>query len=75
MLALYTDGLTADRARDIDVGLVSLTDATATGPAALDALADHLLRRMQRHDGHDDDVALLLARLGSSVAETETTRR
>ncbi|MGC4890509.1 SpoIIE family protein phosphatase [Micromonospora sp. DT227] len=66
VLALQTDGLMEDRTRDIDVGLATLTDATATVPGAL---ADHLLRRVQRHDGYDD-AALLLARLGSSAVGT-----
>ena len=62
-LALYTDGLVESRVVDIDDGVGSLSAAMLDGPDDLDALCDHVLTRLDRHDGHDDDVALLLARL------------
>jgi len=34
----------------------------STGPDGLEPLADHLLAKLGRAKGHDDDVALLLVR-------------
>jgi hypothetical protein len=64
VVALYTDGLVEDRHQLIDVGIDQLTAALGDGPDSLDDLADHLLRRMRRDHGHDDDVAPLLAQCG-----------
>ena len=61
-VAFYTDGLVEDRARDIDDGLTELRQALSTGPDGLEPLADHVLAKLGRAKGHDDDVALLLVR-------------
>lgn len=61
-VAFYTDGLVEDRTRDIDDGLTDLRQALSTGPDGLESLADHLLAKLGRANGHDDDVALLLIR-------------
>lgn len=62
-LLLYTDGLVESRVSDIDEGLGLLADAFGRGPSDLESLCDHLLRALGRADGHDDDVALLVAEL------------
>jgi len=61
-VAFYTDGLVEDRTRDIDDGLTDLRQALSTGPDGLEPLADHVLAKLGRAKGHDDDVALLLVR-------------
>jgi len=61
-VAFYTDGLVEDRTRDIDAGLTELRQALSTGPDGLEPLADHVLAKLGRAKGHDDDVALLLVR-------------
>lgn len=61
-VAFYTDGLVEDRTRDIDDGLTKLRQALSTGPDGLEPLADHVLAKLGRAKGHDDDVALLLVR-------------
>jgi anti-sigma regulatory factor (Ser/Thr protein kinase) len=62
-LLLYTDGLVESRHSDIDEGLDALLACLATGPAALEDVCDHLLTTLGRDEGHDDDVALLIASL------------
>lgn len=62
-LMLYTDGLVESRQSDIDEGLDQLAEAFTTGPADLDALCDHVLAALGRGNGHDDDVAVLVAEL------------
>jgi anti-sigma regulatory factor (Ser/Thr protein kinase) len=62
-LVLYTDGLVESRDVDIDDGLRHLTVSVADGPAEIDPLCDHVLVAMGRDQGHDDDVALLVAEL------------
>ena len=61
-VAFNTDGLVEDRTRDIDAGLTELRQALSTGPDGLEPLADHVLAKLGRAKGHDDDVALLLVR-------------
>jgi anti-sigma regulatory factor (Ser/Thr protein kinase) len=62
-LLLYTDGLVESRVTDLDDGLALLQRALADGPRELDPLCDHILRVLGRAEGHDDDVALLVAEL------------
>ena len=62
-LLLYTDGLVESRHADLDEGLSALTAASTEGPADIEGLCDHILRRLGRDQGHDDDVALLVAEL------------
>ena len=62
-LLLYTDGLIESRGADLDDGLAALAAAFVAGPAALDPLCDHVLDVLGRADGHDDDVAMLVAEL------------
>lgn len=62
-LLLYTDGLVESRHSDLDDGLSALTAAFAEGPDDLDGLCDHIMLRLGRDQGHDDDVALLVAQL------------
>jgi anti-sigma regulatory factor (Ser/Thr protein kinase) len=62
-LVLYTDGLVESRDVDIDVGLRRLTAALSDGTEGLDPLCDQILTRLGRDQGHEDDVALLVAEL------------
>ncbi len=62
-LLLYTDGLIESRGADLDDGLAALAAAFVAGPAGLDPLCDHVLDVLGRADGHDDDVAMLVAEL------------
>jgi anti-sigma regulatory factor (Ser/Thr protein kinase) len=62
-LLLYTDGLIEARGADLDDGLAALAAAFVTGPDGLDPLCDHVLDVLDRADGHDDDVAMLVAEL------------
>jgi serine phosphatase RsbU (regulator of sigma subunit) len=62
-LFLYTDGLIESRGADLDDGLAALMAAFVAGPAELDPLCDHVLDVLGRAEGHDDDVAMLVAEL------------
>ena len=62
-LVLYTDGLVESRDVDIDDGLRQLGGSVETGSDDLETLCDEVLDRLGRSDDHDDDVALLVARL------------
>lgn len=64
VLALCTDGLVEDRNQDIDEGLHLLLQALRSAPLEPDDAADHLLHATGRDGGHDDDVALLVVRIG-----------
>ncbi len=59
---LYTDGLIERRDRALDAGVRELGAQLAAGPAAVEALCDHLLAVMLADDPAPDDVALIAAR-------------
>ncbi|WP_165865576.1 SpoIIE family protein phosphatase [Vallicoccus soli] len=62
-LVLCTDGLVESRGADVDDGTARLLEALRRGPDDLEALCDAVLAETGRDRGHDDDVALLVARL------------
>jgi PAS domain S-box-containing protein len=62
LLALFTDGLVEDRRQDIDVGLQLLLGLLEGDQRPLEQTCDLVLDAL--HRAPDDDVALLLARLG-----------
>jgi serine phosphatase RsbU (regulator of sigma subunit) len=67
VLALFSDGLVEDRTRDLDTGLVDLSVALsrhAGGP--LEPAGAAMLHALDRADGPEDDVALLLVRARTS---------
>ncbi|WP_052433149.1 SpoIIE family protein phosphatase, partial [Streptacidiphilus carbonis] len=65
LLVLYTDGLVESRTEDIDVGTARLS-AVLEGPySSVEEACDRVIGTLQRGQ-EPDDVALLLARLGSS---------
>ncbi len=70
ILALFTDGLVESATIDIDEGTGHLLRVLAR-PGALHATADRLLTFLDRTDGYDDDVALLLVH--ATVATTAYT--
>ena len=59
-LVLYTDGLVERRGQGVDEGLEALRAALAEVQLPPEAVADHLLSRLGRDEGADDDVALLV---------------
>ncbi|MFG3107161.1 ATP-binding SpoIIE family protein phosphatase [Streptomyces tendae] len=61
LLVLHTDGLIADRTRDVDVALTTLHDVLASAPESLEETCDHLLAALLP-SRPADDVALLVAR-------------
>jgi hypothetical protein len=68
-LLLYTDGLVESRDLDLDDGLTTLTAAFRASRGPLDPVCEQLLAATGRDDGHDDDVALLVAELHGLPAE------
>ncbi|MFE1955924.1 SpoIIE family protein phosphatase [Streptomyces sp. NPDC059524] len=61
LLVLHTDGLIADRSRDLDLALTTLHEVLASAPASLEETCDRLLAALL--PGRPaDDVALLVAR-------------
>ncbi len=71
-LALFTDGLVESATIDIDQGTGHLLRALAR-PGTLHATADRLVTFLDRADGYDDDVALLLVHATvSTTAYTNT---
>jgi serine phosphatase RsbU (regulator of sigma subunit) len=59
-VVLYTDGLIEDRSRSIDVGLEALRQALIDVRLPPEAVCDHVLRRLDRVAGAEDDIALLV---------------
>jgi serine phosphatase RsbU (regulator of sigma subunit) len=67
VLALFSDGLVEDRTRDLDTGLLELSVALsrhAGGP--LERAGATVLHALDRAEGPQDDVALLLVRARTS---------
>jgi PAS domain S-box-containing protein len=62
-LVLYTDGLIERRGESLDVGLERLTKKLHAAPAAVEDVADALLRDFLADDAPADDVALLCVRV------------
>jgi serine phosphatase RsbU (regulator of sigma subunit) len=69
LLVLYTDGLVEARGSDIDERLTELTHALAEPYASLESLCDGLLTRLAPVSA-DDDIALLIARIGTASPST-----
>ncbi len=61
-LVFYTDGLIEERTLAIDVGMERLRDALGGVDLPPDAVADHVLRALDREQGGEDDIALLVMR-------------
>ncbi|MFF8571691.1 SpoIIE family protein phosphatase [Streptomyces sp. NPDC015140] len=61
LLVLHTDGLIADRTRDVDVALTTLHDVLTSAPESLEETCDQLLTALLP-SRPADDVALLIAR-------------
>jgi len=62
-LLLYTDGLVERRGTSIDDGMHRAADLVQDGRSqSLDAVADHLMSRLEPGGGYLDDVAILLYR-------------
>jgi PAS domain S-box-containing protein len=61
MLVLYTDGLIESREHDIDLGLEQLRSALTHPAPSLETTCDNVLETVLG-EGHEDDVALLVAR-------------
>ena len=65
-VVLYSDGLVEQRGEDLRSGLARLEASVLDGPAALEALADHVLERAGGTPG-SDDVSLLVVRTVSAA--------
>ena len=65
-VVLYSDGLVEQRGEDLSSGLARLEASVLDGPAALEALADHVLERAGGTPG-SDDVSLLVVRTVSAA--------
>ena len=74
-LVLYTDGLIEDRSRSIDVGLQALRDALRDVRLSPGAVCDHVLRELQRADGGEDDIALLVMKHSALTAPSSRPAR
>lgn len=61
-LVLFSDGLVESRREPLGAGLERLRVALAEVQMPPELVCDHLLRAMDRTDGADDDVALLVMR-------------
>ncbi|MGX1134834.1 serine phosphatase RsbU (regulator of sigma subunit)/anti-sigma regulatory factor (Ser/Thr protein kinase) [Streptomyces glaucescens] len=61
LLVLHTDGLIADRTRDVDLALTTLHDVLTSAPESLEEVCDRLLAALLP-SRPADDVALLVAR-------------
>lgn len=59
-LVLYTDGLVENRDESLEDGLARLREALVELRLPPEAVCDHVLRRLGRERGADDDVALLV---------------
>ena len=74
LLVLYTDGLVEHRGTDIDVGIESLSAALETIDESLEQLPSALVAALLP-DEPDDDIAVLVARVLSSVVEARSARQ
>lgn len=61
-LVFYTDGLIEERELAIDAGMERLRQALDGVDLPPDAVADHILRELDREHGGEDDIALLVMR-------------
>ncbi len=67
-IVLYTDGLIERRGETLDEGFDRLRKTCDDRSGSPDAMADGVLSHLVPDDGPDDDVALLVARIGVSAA-------
>jgi PAS domain S-box-containing protein len=69
VVVLYTDGLIERRGESLDVGLVRLADAAATGPEDAQRMCDHILDELQEPNGerYDDVTAVVTRMVGTSL--------
>ncbi|MFE2063983.1 SpoIIE family protein phosphatase [Streptomyces sp. NPDC059467] len=74
LLVLYTDGLLESRAQDVDTGLRRLCGALSRTPAsaAPQEVCDMLVRELLP-PGHQDDVAVLVARVSGLAPDSYVT--
>lgn len=61
-VVLYTDGLIEERERPIDAGMEDLRAALTGVDLGPDGVADHVLGALDREQGGEDDIALLVMR-------------
>jgi PAS domain S-box-containing protein len=64
LLALYTDGLVERRGHDLDEGIDRLAELLGGVAGPLDELPDRLVEQLRPAGRDDDDIALLLTRVG-----------
>ena len=62
-IILYTDGLIERRGEPLDAGMERLTIAATQSGGSIDGLSDRLVRELVSESFHDDDVAVVSARL------------
>jgi anti-sigma regulatory factor (Ser/Thr protein kinase) len=68
-VVLYTDGLVERRGEDLDEGINDLRDLCAALDVPLDEVPERLVQR-RLPDGPDDDVAVLVARVGATRVQS-----
>ncbi|WP_148573271.1 SpoIIE family protein phosphatase [Nocardioides caldifontis] len=74
-VALYTDGLVERRTRDIDVGIDALaTQLQRHSSSTLDGLPEQLVASLLP-EGHEDDIAILIARVDAEPFEAAVSHR
>jgi serine phosphatase RsbU (regulator of sigma subunit) len=74
VVVLYTDGLLERRGESLDEGTRRLEQAIRTIPSLdLERFVDDLLVAMA-HDQHDDDIAVIVARVGRAWPDREAAR-
>ncbi|GAB2969042.1 SpoIIE family protein phosphatase [Streptomyces pseudoechinosporeus] len=74
LLVLYTDGLLESRAQDLDTGLRRMRDNLSRTPASAtpQEVCDTLIRELLP-PGHQDDVAVLVARVSGLAPDCHVT--
>jgi PAS domain S-box-containing protein len=72
LITLYTDGLVERRGRDLDLGIDHLARHIEAGRLPVSEVPAHLVTALAP-DGTEDDIAILVAAIGSRTAQQTAT--